>query len=114
MAINYELLGKRIAALRIRCHLSQEALGEILHIGRTHIAFIETNRRRPSIDLIVDIANALHVSTDDLLLDSLEFSSSTANTQLHRLLLECTDAETDIIIRNAENLKALLYSHSVK
>ena len=114
MAINYELLGKRIAALRIRCHLSQEALGEILHIGHTHIAFIETNRRRPSIDLIVDIANALHVSTDDLLLDSLEYSSSTANTQLHRLLLECNDAETDIIIRNAENLKALLYSHSVK
>ena len=74
MAINYELLGKRIAALRIRCHLSQEALGETLHIGRTHIAFIETNRRRPSIDLIVDIANALHVSTDDLLLDSLEYS----------------------------------------
>lgn len=83
-------------------------------LSRTHIRYIENGQRIPSLDTLVDIANALHVSADDLLVDSLDYPTSTADTKLHRLLLECNKTEEDIIVRNAENLKALLYSHDVK
>ena len=114
MAIKYDLIGQRIASARRSAGLSQEELGEKITLSRTHVGYIENGQRIPSIDTLIDIANALHVSADDLLVDSLEYSSSTANTKLHRLLLECNKTEEDIIVRNAENLKALLYFHDVK
>lgn len=114
MAINYELLGHRIAHCRNQANLSQDDFSEQVTLSRPHLGAIEAGLKRPSLDTLVDIANALHVSADDLLVDSLEYSSSTADSKLHRLLLECNKTEEDIIVRNAENLKALLYFHDVK
>ena len=56
---------------------------------RKHISVIETAINRPSLDTLVDIANALNVSADDLLVDSLTHSASTADSEIHRLLLDC-------------------------
>ena len=89
MAINYQLLGHRIAHARNAASVSQETLGETLQVTNKHISNIEVGKARPSLETLVAIANALHVSADDLLVDSLEYSSSTADSKLHRLLLEC-------------------------
>ncbi len=57
----------------------------------------------------VDIANALDVSTDDLLVDSLMHSTSTSNSEIHRLLLDCNEIEQEILTRMVKELKAILY-----
>ena len=57
----------------------------------------------------IDIANALHVSADDILVDSLHHSVSTADSDLHRLLLDCNKVEEQILTRNAQELKKILY-----
>ena len=93
MAIDYESLGKRIANARKQTGITQEALGEQLNMTRKHISVIETAINRPSLDTLVDIANALNVSADDLLVDSLTHSASTANSEIHRLLLDCNAIE---------------------
>ena len=67
MAIDYESLGKRIANARKQTGITQEALGEQLNMTRKHISVIETAINRPSLDTLVDIANALNVSAEDLL-----------------------------------------------
>ena len=54
--------------------------------------------------------HALCISVDDLLIDSLHYSVSTSNTELHRLLLDCNETEQEIIIRTAKELKATLVS----
>ena len=114
MDYNGILLGQRISNMRKRASMSQEALSDAIELSRQHLSLIELGKHIPNADTIVKIANVLHVSADDLLVDSLEYSSSTADTKLHRLLLECNKTEEDIIVRNAENLKALLYFHDVK
>ena len=76
MAIDYEALGKRISNARKQIGITQEALGEQLNMTRKHISVIETAINRPSLDTLVDIANALNVSADDLLVDSLTHSAS--------------------------------------
>jgi len=58
---------------------------------------IETNRRVLSLDTLVGIANALGCSTDDLLVDSLKHSASTADSTIHRLLLDCNPLEEEIL-----------------
>ena len=57
-----------------------------------------------------DLANALHISVDALLVDSLDYSLSSSDSDLHRLLLDCNEAEQEIIIRTARELKAALVS----
>ena len=65
--------------------------------------------KRPSLDALVDIANALDVSTDDLLVDSLMHSTSTSNSEIHRLLLDCNEIEQEILTRMVREMKAILY-----
>ena len=43
-------------------------------------------------------------------IDSLHYSVSTSNTELHRLLLDCNETEQTVIIRMAKELKATLVS----
>lgn len=64
----------------------------------------------PSLSVLVEIANTLSVSADELLLDCLEHSSSSANSEFHRLLLDCNETEQTVIIRMAKELKATLVS----
>ena len=60
--------------------------------------------------ILVDLANALHISVDALLVDSLDYSLSSSDSELHRLLLDCNKTEQEIIIRTAKELKATLVS----
>ena len=44
------------------------------------------------------------------MIDSLNYSVSTSNSELHRLLLDCNETEQTAIIRMAKELKATLVS----
>lgn len=109
MATDYKALGKRISNARKQAGITQEALGEQLNMTRKHISVIESAIKRPSLDALVDIANALDVSTDDLLVDSLMHSTSISNSEIHRLLLDCNEIEQEILTRMVKELKAILY-----
>lgn len=110
MAVDYKALGKRIAHFRNLSGMSQETLSEKINVNFRHISNIETASRKPSLDAVIDIANALGVSADDLLLDSLEHHSSTADSELHHLLLDCNGLEEQIVTKTAKELKSILFS----
>ena len=110
MPIDYAKLGDRIRLIRSQQGISQEKLAEMINLSRENINRFENALRGLSLDSLVDIANALHVSVDDLLVDSLEYPISTANSELHRLLLDCNKIEEQILTKNAQGLKKILYS----
>ena len=113
MAIDYESLGKRIANARKQTGITQEALGEQLNMTRKHISVIETAINRPSLDTLVDIANALNISADDLLVDSLTHSASTADSEIHRLLLDCNAIEQEILTRMIKEIASARMSRAM-
>lgn len=110
MPVDYSKLGKRIAKHRNKAGLSQEALASLLKMSSKHISNIETGNRAPSLDVLIEIANALHVSADDLLVDSLTNPTSTAGSEMHRILLDCNEVEEQILTRTAKELSSILYS----
>lgn len=110
MPIDYETLGKRIANARKQAGITQEALVEQLNMTRKHISVIEAAIGHPSLETLVGIANALNVSLDDLLVDSLTHSASTADSEIHRLLLDCNAVEQEILTRMVKELKAILWT----
>ncbi|MCC8100995.1 MAG: helix-turn-helix domain-containing protein [Clostridiales bacterium] len=113
MAVNYEKLGDRISYLRTRQGISQEELTEEIALSREHISRIEGGKKKPGLDTIVDIANILGVSADDLLVDSLEHPASTADSEIHHLLLDCNPLEEKILTRTLKELKEILYGLGV-
>ena len=109
MAINYAELGQRIANFRNKGNLSQEELAFRCEVGHKYISNIELGKSKPSLESLVQIANILNVSADDLLVDSLTHSTSTADTEIHRLLLDCNSTEQEILTRMVKEMKAILY-----
>ena len=67
MYFNQVEFGKRVAELRkINC-MTQEELAEKLGVGKLHVSRMERGVVACSINLLLDIASALNVSTDYLL-----------------------------------------------
>jgi len=54
-----ERFGDRLATLRAQRHLTQERLAELLDVGATYVAKLETGTRKPSFDLVCRIAQTL-------------------------------------------------------
>ncbi len=58
--------GKRIAELRTKRKMTQEQLAELIDYSPNHISKLELARTNPSFNIIVKIADALHVDLKDL------------------------------------------------
>ena len=97
MALNYSSLGKRIRYFRKKRGLSQMALAEEIDCATTFISYIENGQKRMSLNTLVLIANALHVSADELLADSLDYNFRVMNHELSDLMSDCTTSERKIL-----------------
>ena len=60
-------LGRNIFERRRECGYSQNKLAEMLDISREHLAKIETAKRTLSLDLLINIADALKIKVRDLI-----------------------------------------------
>lgn len=65
-------LGKRIKEARTKKGYTQELLAEKLSITVTYLSELERGIKYPSLQIFVNIADTLNVSTDSLLRDELE------------------------------------------
>ena len=70
--VNYEALGKRVRFHRKMRDLTQEELADAIGVSTSFIGHIERGTRKLSVETLVSIADALHVSCDLLLQDSLD------------------------------------------
>lgn len=62
MQLDPKIVGLAIAKLRESRSMTQEVLSGLSDIGRTHLSAIERGERKPSLETIYRIANALGVS----------------------------------------------------
>lgn len=70
--MDYEKLGKRIRDERLLLRLTIEQLAERVNKSTNYIGQIERNDGKPSLETVVDIANALGTTVDSLLVDSID------------------------------------------
>lgn len=77
--MDYYKIGQRIRKYRKVHNLSQEQLSEKIGISVTHMSHIETGNTKLSLPVLVDIAVALQVRTDDLIFDTPSFKDVAHN-----------------------------------
>lgn len=64
-------IGRYIRKYRVAAGMSQDKLAELAGISSKHIGVLERGERYPSLESLINIANALDISADMLLCDIL-------------------------------------------
>lgn len=95
--VDYKRLGERIAQTRKEQKLSQEKLAELADITATNLSHIERGKIKTSIETLVAIANALNITANDLLCDSLDYSTQEIKNRIATTLEGCTIQELHLI-----------------
>ena len=99
MELDYKAIGKRIKIARINADMTQEALAAKVNLSPSHMSNIETGTTKVSLTTVVNIANALSVTVDDLLCDNLVRARIQMERDIQAVLDSCDDYE----IRVAKN-----------
>lgn len=91
-------LGQRIREERQKLNLTQEKLSETINVTTTYIGQIERGERRPTLDTLIKISNALGVSIDYLLRESITPASDNLMNLWIQLTHDLSDDEKEMII----------------
>lgn len=108
MELDYKAIGKRIKIARIKADLTQEKLSEMVGVSPTHMSNVETGTTRVSLTTIVGIANALGITSDDLLCDSVIKAKVQFEKDIALVLEDCDEYEIRVIRDLAAAMKETL------
>lgn len=105
MELDYKAIGVRVRRFRKEQGLTQQALAELSSQEPSNVSHIERGATKLSLPTIVNLANALGVTVDDLLCDSLQQSRASFEREMTDLLADCTHRELKIIAGTMRSLK---------
>lgn len=88
--VDYAELGLRIKEVRLNKGLTQDHLAEMIGCNTSHISNIENNYTKLSLNALLAIANSLNVSTDYLLCNQINDSSSALDNEILHSLQNCS------------------------
>lgn len=107
--IDYALLGIRLKQYRQKAHLTQEMLADRIDVATSTIAHAENGTSKPSLPLLLKVANALNITLDQLVCDSLPNVEAYLEKDIADLLSDCSLTEKkiirDIIIATKETFR---------
>lgn len=83
MLVDKVSLGRRIKAMRQKLEMTQEEFAERLNCTNSHLGKIENGKGGISIELLVSVANMLHTTVDQLLLDSYDYKEQVIMRDLY-------------------------------
>ena len=106
--MNFILLGKRIRDERLLLRLTIEQLAERIDKSSSYLGQIERGEGKPSIETLVDIANALGVTVDILLKDNLRLNDDNISREINAFLYSINDTGKQFIL---DMVKRYTYHH---
>lgn len=93
MDIDYKSIGRNIKEFRIKKGLTQVKLGEKSGVEPSNISHIERGATKVSLPTLVSIANALEVSLDEIVYESLIKNEHIIVNIINELLADCSASE---------------------
>ncbi len=106
MEINYKKLGLKIKEKRKKLGYTQESLSEKLNLSVSHLSHIENGSAKVSLNTLVNIANILNLSLDELF--SIDFSNNFISENIkdiNEFLKNCSKEEKKLLFENLNFLK---------
>ncbi len=108
MSINYEAIGERVRTIRKSLGLSQAKLAEKSGVEPSNISHIERAATKLSLPTLINIANALGVSLDELVCASLIKNEHIQIKEINDLLSDCNNKELRSLIEIIKTTKKII------
>ena len=105
ISLDYKAIGIRIRDKRISKKISQCELANIVGISNPHISNIERARTKVSLPTLIEIANALDTTLDELVCDNVNQSKHIYVQDIAEEIDKCNIGEIRII---ADMIKTLV------
>lgn len=99
MLLDRKRLGQRVKKAREARHLTQTKLAAILRVTHNYICSIERSHSVPSLEIFVKLCNALNVTPDYLLMDSVNQSHEYIKDELAVKIRKCTPSDMRLLSR---------------
>lgn len=100
LEISYKAIGTNIRRARKAQNLTQEKTAELLGMSVLHFGRLERGEQRISLDQLAHIADILHASFDDLIMDAVLYNRDA----LHKLIAASSADVSDEDLKLAEAL----------
>lgn len=97
MAVDFTFkeMGSRIASRRKHLKINQNILAEQLGISNNHLSSLEKGKVKPSLELLIEICNALKVTPDYLLMGVMHQNNIPLN--IYEELRLCSEHDIQIV-----------------
>jgi len=107
--LNYQLIGKRLRAIRKRKGYTQEELSELAGISAQHCSGIETGAAKVSLSTLVRLCAALDTTPNDILFDSVPMAAKPGLLrEIETVFSDCSADEIYLMLAQAKSLKEAL------
>lgn len=108
-SLNYQLIGKRLRAIRKKRGYTQERLAEMADISPQHCSGIETGGAKVSLPALVQLCKALDATVDEVLYDSVPAAAKPGlMREVEAVFSDATPDETYLMLAQAKSLKEVL------
>lgn len=110
--LDYSKIGLRVRQARKSKGYTQETLAGMIGISTPHMSHIETADSKVGLQVLIKIANALEVSANDLLYDSLSVCTDSYPENEQRLkeaLDSCTPDQQDQLLTLVDEVKKIFH-----
>ena len=117
MEIDYKMVGIRIRQRRKELHMSQEHLAELIDVSTPHMSNIENGKTKFSLQVLLDLANAMETTLDVLMVDhiqSKDIARGLILEEIERMLEGCTQIQMMLIEENIKTTKKMLMQYERK
>lgn len=106
--LDYVRIGQRIREARNEKGWQQAELAFRAGLNSAYVSHIETGKTKLALPTIVKIANALSVSTDELLCDSLVQTQHVYDKKIAAELVDCDNVELQAFLEIIQSTKKVL------
>lgn len=111
MALDYAAIGQRIRMFRIKRGWKQSDLAEKSGVEPSNISHIERAATKLSFPTLVSIANALEVSLDEIVYNSLIKNKHIYVKEIDELVGDCDPKELSSIIQIIRTTKGIIRNY---
>lgn len=111
MALDYAAIGQRIRMFRIKRGWKQSDLAEKSGVEPSNISHIERAATKLSLPTLVSIANALEVSLDEIVYNSLIINKHIYVKEIDELVGDCDPKEHSSIIQIIRTTKGIIRNY---
>lgn len=114
MSIDYVVIGNRIREIRKDKKMTQAYLAELSGVEPSNISHIERAATKLSLPTLVNIANALEVTLDDIVYSNINKSEYVSIKLINDLLGDCDADELKALTEVIKTTKTVLRENSKK